>query len=225
MISIEEQQSILLNIARKLKKQLTAFAIGGTALMFLGIKDSTLDIDLVFKNREERGEFIKSAGEFGFSFLDSAIVYGKRESLPVMLRLGDVRLDLFIDNVIDFEFSEEMQKRARITKQFEKNLILKIADLHDIILMKCATGRLKDIDDARTIIQTTNINWSLIIEEAKNQLSLGKERAILDLGTFLEKLKRMKLNIPNKILNGLWALLEKQIKEHKKRKNSEKKSN
>lgn len=84
--------------------------------------------------------------------------------------------------------------------------------------MKCATGRLKDIDDARTIIQTTNINWNVIINEAKNQLSLGKERAILDLGTFLEKLKKINLNIPNTILNELWFLLEKQIR--KKRKES-----
>ncbi|MBI2047177.1 hypothetical protein HYT26_03375 [Candidatus Pacearchaeota archaeon] len=218
MISIGEQQTILLNIARELKKQITAFAIGGTAMMFLGLKNSTLDIDLVFKNIEDREEFIKAVKKIGFISLDSATIYGKKENIPVMLKLGDFRLDLFVNDVIDFIFSEEMQKRAKITRQFEKNLILKIADLHDIILMKCATGRLKDIDDARTIIQTTNINWNVIINEAKNQLSLGKERAILDLGTFLEKLKKINLNIPNTILNELWFLLEKQIR--KKRKES-----
>ena len=87
--------------------------------------------------------------------------------------------------------------------------------MHDIILMKCATDRLKDIDDVRSIIQTTRINWSLIVNEAKNQLSLGRERAILDLGSFLEKLKKMKLDIPDKVLNELWTLLEKQMKKKK----------
>ena len=212
MISIDEQQSILLNISRKLKGQITAFAIGGTAMMFLGLKNSTLDIDLVFKSIEDREWFIKAANKIGFASLDSAAIYGKREDIPVMLKLSDFRLDLFVDNVIDFDFSEEMQKRAKIIRQFEKNLVLKIADLHDIILMKCATGRLKDIDDARAIIQTTSIDWNLVVGEAKNQLSLGKERAILDLGDFLEKLKGMKLSIPNNVLNELWALLEKQVR-------------
>ena len=216
MISIDEQQAILLNIARELKKQITAFAIGGTAMMFLGLKNSTLDIDLVFKSIESREEFTKAANKIGFISLDSASIYGKRESIPIMLKLGDFRLDLFVNNVIDFVFSEEMQKRAKIIRQFEKNLVLKIANVHDIILMKCATDRLKDIDDARAIIQTTNINWNLIVEEAKNQLSLGKERAILDLGNFLEKLKEMKLNIPDNMLNELWALLEKQVRKKKK---------
>ena len=212
MISIDEQQSILLNISRKLKGQITAFAIGGTAMMFLGLKNSTLDIDLVFKSIEDREWFIKAANKIGFASLDSAAIYGKREDIPVMLKLSDFRLDLFVDNVIDFDFSEEMQKRAKIIRQFEKNLVLKIANVHDIILMKCATDRLKDIDDARAIIQATNINWNLIAGEAKNQLYLGKERAILDLGDFLEKLKGMKLSIPNNVLNELWALLEKQVR-------------
>ena len=47
MISIEAQQKLLLNISRRLKKPITAYAIGGTAMMFLGFKDSTLDIDIV----------------------------------------------------------------------------------------------------------------------------------------------------------------------------------
>ena len=107
MISIDEQQAILLSIARELKKQVTAFAVGGTAMMFLGLKNSTLDIDLVFESIESREEFIKAAGKIGFSSLDSAAIYGKRENIPEMLKLDDFRLDLFVSNVIDFIFSEE----------------------------------------------------------------------------------------------------------------------
>ncbi|MBI2124363.1 hypothetical protein HYT92_01090 [Candidatus Pacearchaeota archaeon] len=107
MISIDEQQAILLSIARELKKQVTAFAVGGTAMMFLGLKNSTMDIDLVFESIESREEFIKAAGKIGFSSLDSAAIYGKRENIPEMLKLDDFRLDLFVSNVIDFIFSEE----------------------------------------------------------------------------------------------------------------------
>ena len=50
MITIDQQQKLFLNVANMLKKKITAYAIGGTAMMFLGIKDATLDIDLVFEN-------------------------------------------------------------------------------------------------------------------------------------------------------------------------------
>ena len=38
MISIEDQQKLLLNISRRIKKPITAYAVGGTAMMFLGFK-------------------------------------------------------------------------------------------------------------------------------------------------------------------------------------------
>ena len=42
-----------------------------------------------------------------------------------------------------------MMKRATTTYEFDVNLLLRIADPHDLILMKCATDRLKDKEDAR----------------------------------------------------------------------------
>lgn len=216
MISIENQQTILMNIARELKEQITAFAIGGTAMMFQGLKNSTLDIDLVFTYLKDREKFIQSARKVGWSYLDSKIIYGERKNIPFMLKLSDERLDLFLSEVIDFIFSDSMEKRAKTIKQFERNLIIKVADLHDIIIMKCATDRMKDIDDARTIIENTKIEWNIIIEEVQKQISLGKERAILELGTFIEKLKKAKVKVPNEVLDRLWILLEKQVKEKRK---------
>ncbi len=74
MISIENQQNILINIARELKEQITAFAIGGTAMMFQGLKNSTLDIDLVFTSSKDRKKFIHSARKIGWTYLDSKII-------------------------------------------------------------------------------------------------------------------------------------------------------
>ena len=217
MINSEEQNSMLLDISRQLKKEITAFAIGGTAMMFLGLKDSTKDIDLVFSSKEDRASFIKAAKNAGWLDLDARIVYGERENIPIMLKFGDSRLDLFVNEVIDFLFSKQMQERAEKIRQFEKNLILKVADVHDIIVMKCAAGRAKDIDDARAIIEKNVINFDILVQEAKNQLSLGKERAILEVGTFLEKLQKLKLDIPNGILDKLWDLLNEQIKAKRKK--------
>lgn len=219
MISIEEQQKLLLNAARKLKKKITAYAIGGTAMMVLGFKDSTLDIDLVFESKKDRDVFKEAIKSIGYQDINPIQVYGTNENQPEMLTLGDERFDLFVVKVIDFVFSDTMQKRANQIHQFDKNLILKIADPHDIILMKCATDRLKDIDDARNIINNTKIDWNLIIEEAKKQISLGQERAAFDLGCFLEDLKeKMKVNIPKETLDNLFKIVQKQAAEKQKSK-------
>lgn len=187
--------------------------------MFMGLKDSTLDIDLVFENQKNRQNFKQAVKSLGYSELDSKIIYGARKNLPEILTLGDIRFDLFVNDVIDFIFSDNMKKRARQIRQFKDNLILKIADPHDIILMKCATDRAKDLDDAKTILENLRIDWNLIVEEAKAQLALGKIRAIFELGYFLEKLTELKIKIPKQITDELWNLLEKQAKEHRRESN------
>ncbi len=211
MISVEQQQKLLLIISRELKKSITAYAIGGTAMMFLGLKDATLDIDLVFEKESDKNAFKKAAEKIGYYKIDSLQVYGAKKKQPEMLKLDDERFDLFVIEVIDFIFSENMRKRAKQIHQFVDNLIVKIADPHDIILMKCATDRTKDMDDARTIIETGKINWDIIIEEAKKQISLGKEKAAFELGCFLEELrKNNKKLVPKEVLDKLFELVKKQ---------------
>jgi len=217
MIGIKQQEKLLLNISNELDRPITVYTIGGTAMMFLGFKDATLDIDLVFDNDEDRDYFKKAAEKLGYKKMDAVKVYGAKRNTPEMLKLNDERFDLFVNEVIDFIFSDKMRERAEQTHQFSDNLVLKIANPHDIILMKCATERIKDMDDARTIIENTTINWRVIIDEAKNQINLGKERAAFDLGSFLEDLKgKIKEKIPKSFLDELWEIVEKQAEEKQK---------
>ena len=213
MISIERQQKLLLNVSRRLKKSITVYAIGGTAMMFLGFKEATLDIDLVFEKEEDRTVFKEAVKYIGYHELDSIEIYGAKRNQPLMLRLDDERFDLFLVNVIDFIFSKQMMKRAEKTHQFNNNLILKVANPHDIILMKCATDRMKDIDDARNIIKEITIDFKVIIEEARNQIELGRQSAAFELGEFLENLKKTGVKIPQKVLDELFKIVKKQAEE------------
>ena len=218
MITLDEQQKLFLSIARILNKKITAYAVGGTAMMFLGIKDSTLDIDLVFENENDKDTFKEAIKSLGYKEIDAIKVYGARRNQPEMLKLNDERFDLFIVNVIDFIFSENMQKRAESIHQFGENLILKIADPHDIILMKCATDRLKDKDDARKIVGLGKIKWELLVGEAKKQIELGKDRTAFELGCFLEELKnKMNVEIPKEILDQLFEIVKRQAEEKQKK--------
>ena len=54
---------------------------------------------------------------------------------------------------------------------------------------KAVTTRTKDEADIVNLINNSKIDWNVILEEAKNQISLGNERAVLDIGTALEKIK------------------------------------
>jgi len=215
MITINNQLKLFENISKKLKKKLVIYAIGGTAMMFLGFKDVTLDIDLVFENSEDKRIFKDAIKSLGYSELDSTIVYGGREDRPEMLTRGDERFDLFVDNVIDFIFSENMRKRAQTKHQFNENLTLKIANPHDIILMKCATDRIKDMEDAKNIIKNFEIDWKLLLDEMKAQLKLGKKRAAFDLGDFFERLEKEGIKTPEEITKKIWDIVCKEAEKNK----------
>ncbi len=214
MISINRQQRRLLNIAQQLRRPVTAYAVGGTAMMFRGLKEATLDIDLVFKDAASKDAFRKAAEALGYRKMDAINIYGAKNNIPDMLTLGDERFDLFVMDVIDFIFSDTMQSRAQDTHQFGDKLILKIANPHDLILMKCATDRLKYKDDTRQIILNTTINWDTIIGEAQNQVKLGRHDAIFCLGELLEDIKKdLKEKIPDAVIEKLWTLVEQQAHE------------
>jgi hypothetical protein len=216
MISIKDQQNLFIEIARKLPREITAYAIGGTAMMFLGFKESTKDIDLVFTKLDDRKAFKESAKQLGYKEMDSTIVYGVKNNCPEMITLGDARLDLFSLDVIDFNFSESMQKRAQQTHQFGNNLFLKIADVHDIIMMKSATRRIKDEDDIVRIAQGSKIDWEILIKESQEQVKLGKEKAVWDLISLLENLnKKHKMKISRELIDKLYKLFNKQADKKK----------
>ena len=220
MINIEEQQEIFITIGRSIKKKIIAYAVGGTAMMFQGYKESTLDIDLVFTTEEEKEIFKQALLSTGWKSMDERIVYGMKRNRPNMLQLGDARFDLFVVKIVNFEFSEGMKTRATQTRQYGDDLIIKVADPHDIILMKCATDRAKDKEDVKNIIQQhKNIDWNLLIQEAQQQIILGEERAVFELGCFLEHLNNdMHIPIPQKILDQLFTIVEKQAREKISRK-------
>jgi len=68
-------------------------------------------------------------------------------------------------------------------------------------------------------MRNTKIDWSIIVEEAKKQISLGQDGAAFELGCFLEDLKeKMNVNIPKETLDNLFKIVQKQAAEKQKSK-------
>ena len=207
MINIEQQENLLIAIGNLLQKKINVYAIGGTAMMLRGIKNSTLDIDIVFESKNDREEFIEALKKLGARSSDATLVYGLKASSPSMFELAESRFDLFLNNILSSVFSEKMKKRADQIHEF-KNLVVRTSDLTDILIMKCVTSRAKDNEDIISIVNNHKINWTLFIEEVQEQISLGKENAALWIGEKLESFANTNtIKIPKEVFDKLWALI------------------
>ncbi|MEK6926830.1 MAG: DUF6036 family nucleotidyltransferase [Nanoarchaeota archaeon] len=212
MITLTQQNDLFISIGNLLSKKIKCYAIGGTAMMIRGIKSSTLDIDLVFNNSSERIEFINAVKKLGGKDSDVTLVYREKINTPHLISIPDARFDLFLEKIITSTFSNNMKSRANQIHEYGKNLIILPADPIDIIIMKSATSRDKDLEDITLISNSSKINWNLILEELKEQIILGNEWAILSFGENFEKLKdRNALSIPQDFWDALWTLLNEQI--------------
>ena len=210
MIDIQQQEEMLIAIGEKIEKKISVYAIGGTAMMFRSIKNSTFDVDFVFEKKRDREYFISTLKKLGAKEIDRRLVYGLQKDTPTVLDFENCRFDLFMEKIITSRFSEKMKKRAGQIHEFG-NLIIKAADYHDVLIMKSVTSRAKDLEDIINIINKKSINWEIILDEAKEQVALGNEHAILSLGEKLEKLNNQKaIKVPKEVLDELWKLLEKQ---------------
>ena len=222
MINIQDQEELFNIIGEKLTKKLVAFSIGGTAMMLRGLKGETLDIDLVFDKESERKIFMETLESMGFKKDDKRVIetYGLKKNTPMMLRLESDKyiFDLFLNKIITSVFSEGMKKRATQTHEFGSNLVIKVADPNDVLIMKSVTGRTKDNDDIISIINDNKLDWNVVVEEATEQVKLGNQHAIMGLGEKLEKLTNQKLiSVPKQITDKIWKLFNKQVKEKAKK--------
>lgn len=187
--------------------------------MFYAIKAETKDIDLVFLKEQDRKTFIEALKEMKYETYNSRLVYTKKENVPLMFSRGEnERFDLFGTKIITFEFTQHMVQRAKNINEYNKKLVIKAADPHDIIIMKCATDRAKDEEDIITIIKNTNINWDVIIQEIEEQVKKGNQTAMMDLGYILERLKEeKKAEIPLEVLNKLYSKVQEQVEEKQRK--------
>jgi hypothetical protein len=209
---------MLIAIGRELTKKISIYAIGGTAMMFLGIKNSTLDVDFVFDKKRDREEFMNVLRKLGAKESDVTLVYGLKNNTPLMLEFKNCRFDLFMNKIITSTFSDAMKERAKQTHEFG-NLIIKIVDPNDILIMKSATSRDKDLDDIIVIVNKSKINWDTIVEESKEQVRLGNDTAIMGLGEKLEKLSNKKaISLPKAISDKIWASFNAQVESNSKKK-------
>lgn len=201
---MEEQIELLKLIGTELKSRTECFIIGGSAMMFYGIKNATKDIDMAFFSEAERkrvADILEKAGFYKKHFRDKDILLFERNS---------ARLDMFLKKVMKFEVSPAMAERKREVHEFG-NLMAMIASPEDIVLLKCATDREGDRLDAKNIIERLGINWGVLMEEMKWQNKNSGRLLSLFLYDFLLELRDLKASIPNDVIKELRAINRDEI--------------
>jgi len=209
LINTEDQNTLFELIANNLKKDITCFAIGGTAMMFHGYKTATKDIDLVFHTKEDLDCFIAATELLGYREKAIFGIYSKEQekgkNKPRMFTRGDERFDLFLKNVFSIELPEEMNGRFDFIG--EKTLIMFTPPPEWLIIMKITTNREKDFDDILTICEKEKeIDWDIVTDNIITQAK--SDWMFLDLEANLKKISS-KVFIKKRYFDKIYKAFEK----------------
>ncbi len=219
MINLKEQEDLFILIGDQLKEKVECLLIGGSAMMYYGLKETTKDIDLVFLKEEQRNKVINILLKIGYKKREIKTLYKRMINLPVLMEFKDSRIDLFLNKIISFNITNTVIERIKKVYEYN-NFIIKIVSQEDIILMKCATERAGDRLDAKELISNSEIDWNTIITESIRQAEFRELLYPLSLYDFLKELKEdLKADIPDEILNKTEKIAENKLNEHSKSKN------
>ncbi|MBI2101226.1 nucleotidyltransferase [Candidatus Woesearchaeota archaeon] len=220
MINLEEQISLFKIIGSQLKTKVECIAIGGSAMMFYGVKSTTRDVDLVFLKIEYVEAVKKILFDSGFDErknIRGIFREDEEAGKPVMMDGTETRFDLFLNEVIGFRIHGKILERVLELHEFG-NLIVKTASPEDILMMKACTERDKDRDDAAEIMRKFNINWGIVLGETSNQTKIGIAAFPILIYDFLTELKdNYKIDVPKNVIKDLLKIAEERLKELKKK--------
>lgn len=211
MIDFKRQLDLLNIIGKELKRKIEVLIIGGSAMMFLGAKTETKDIDLVLLNKNDFILIKEILEKIGFRKRALKITRGNYQARfsPIFLEMGDIRFDLFLKEVICIKITKSILERVREVHEFE-NLIIKVLSPEDLILMKSTTERAGDREDGRTLIEKYKIDWDIVLEESLRQTEIGASVFPVFLYDFLVELKEdLKVDIPKEVILKIMKIAER----------------
>lgn len=181
--SLEHIRSVLERVGSKLDKPITAYHLGGNAMCWHGLKDTTKDADIVFLTKKETEAFKKAllASKFieneivslddGYVDMNTFGIFDEIKETPLKEEFTPgLRVDVFLKGVCGvFEFSEGMRKRS--VKGFESGKITNmVCAPEDVFLFKSITSREKDIEDMYSIFKG-GIDFQIVEDEFRYQTS------------------------------------------------------
>jgi len=157
-------------IGKRVKHPAKIYLIGGCAMSFRKLKETTKDVDIVFKNRSDYNTFCDAL--FGAQYYTPFTIKQEHEYLEttrVCENKDGFHLDLFIKKVCGkMVISDDMVKRAELYKKYG-DLSVYLLSREDIFLFKAlaSAARKRDLDDMKLIYP--GLDWAAIQKELFSQ--------------------------------------------------------
>jgi len=160
----------LQKISKRVKKPTNIYLIGGCAMSFRGLKETTKDVDIVFKNQSDYDIFCDAL--FGAQYHSPVTIKVEHEKLLTLKMYENkdgFHLDLFVKKVIGkLILSKSMVNRAEFYRKFD-GLSVYLLSKEDIFLFKglASEGRQRDLPDMKILYP--GLQWKIITEELISQ--------------------------------------------------------
>ena len=170
-----EIERLISEISERIGSPADIYMIGGGAMMYLGRKFYTKDVDLVVRTRREYDDVFGALIRLGFRSVRPGNGYGRMNLSSILEDDEGRRVDLFESRVCDkLRFSEGMA--ARSVRRFSAGGVsLSTCAPEDILIFKTVTERPGDAADCESILRGTRIRWDLIMDEIRDQIRDGEE--------------------------------------------------
>jgi hypothetical protein len=167
-----------LNLLADLNEPLELFAIGGTAMVFGGIKEATKDIDFL---TTESYENIKKL--FNLAGLKEEV----SNKVCNIWRLNNLRIDLFYRGfIMGVPFPADWKKMSEKIKEIGK-IKLYLLNWYDIIITKISRSETRDIEDILEIIKSQKVDMTFL---KKRYYSLAETALISDFDNKFKHLEK-----------------------------------
>ncbi|MEW6035525.1 MAG: hypothetical protein AB1529_02840 [Candidatus Micrarchaeota archaeon] len=166
-------------IGARVKRPVSIYLIGGCAMSFRNLKETTNDIDIVFRDNADYELFCDAL--FGAQYVEPFTVKSEHELLHAtrMFENKDgFHLDLFVMQVINkLVLSHPMITRAELFKKYG-DLSVYLLSKEDIFLFKglASEGRKRDLPDMQVLYP--DLNWKVIEDELNSQSLADDLRAL-----------------------------------------------
>lgn len=171
----KELFELLESLSKYVEEKIKMYALGGTALTILGIKPSTLDIDINIHSNKEYHYVCKLFEQIGFKKIGT-IRWLTQEGLAFDLFTGS--------NFLGTQLRSDCLKKSTLVRSFGK-IELYTLSLEDIIVSKLARGDTRDFIDIKKILNTQKIDLNYLVNRCKetmeNSTVTSYKQKLLDL--------------------------------------------
>jgi len=174
-INADELFELLESISGYLGRKINMYALGGTALTILGIKQSTLDIDINIDSKSEYKHITKIFEQIGFEKIGT-YRWLTQEGLAFDLFFGS--------NILGTNLLPDCLEKSKFIKSFGMINIYTLS-AYDIIISKLARGDERDFNDIKKIFESEKIDVKKLVERYEKTMEVSVvgqyKQKILDL--------------------------------------------